>query len=251
MSAPAVCPVTNLLVLTCARTRNGDADPWQYIKRTLPPIDAERVPGLRKGIVCDGPYEGPRPPGWDVYEFQRPPGNLRAGNKLPYWHLLRVGLDLGGDLLALEDDVSFARNAVRRMATFPIPDDLAWVQFFSPMVIRTFDTYPGLWRPPAGSSSFLQAAKFPERTLQRLIEWQENAAEFSISQASDSALAIFAPLLGLSYGVHVPDLVQHVGELSEAQEDTKELKDRRTSVCFPSDPGFDSMSLYLRDELFR
>lgn len=241
--------MTNLLVLTCARTRNTEGDPWQYIKQTLPEIDAEAVPGLGRGIVCDGHYEGPRPPGWIVYEYERPPGNLRAGNKLPYWHLLRVGRDLGGDLVALEDDVTFCKNAVRRMATFPVPEDLGWVQFFSPMVIRNFDTWPGLWRPPKTSSSFLQAAKFPPRTLQQLIYWQENAPEFALASASDDALSIFSPKLGLNYGVHCPDLVQHVGELSEAQEDMKKLGDRRTSVCWS--PDIDAMALYQRDELFR
>lgn len=247
--------MTNLLVLTCARSR--EADPWKYIRATLPGIDADPITQerrglpapIKKGIVCDGKYDGPRPPGWDVYEFTRPPGTLRTKNKLPYWHLLQIGLDLGGDLVALEDDLLFSRNAIQRMASIIVPGDLAWLQFFSPRVLRSWDMYPGIWRPPLSSSTFLQAVKFPRRTLEQLVAWQLEPA-FTMFGESDNALAMAAAKLGLDYGTHCPDLVQHVGEISEAQDDTDELHKWRTSECWGGE-AFDCMQLQQRHDLYK
>ncbi len=247
--------MTNLLILTCRRSR--EADPWRYVRDTLEGADRDPIlherrghaAAVRKGIVCDGPYEGPRPPGWDVHEFKRPPDTLRTKNKLPYWFLLKVGLDLGGDLIALEDDLRFSKNAIGRMASLIVPADLAWLQFFSPRVLRAWDFFPGIWRPPLSSSTFLQAVKFPRRTLEALIAWQLEP-EFSMFQESDNALAIAAAKLRLDYGVHCPDLIQHVGQVSEAQDATDQLHEWRTSSCWGGE-DFDVMKLHERNDLYR
>jgi len=247
--------LTNLLILTCRRSR--DTDPWRYVRATLEGADRDPIlqpkrghpAPVLKGIVCDGPYDGPRPPGWDVYEYTRPPGTLRTKNKLPYWYLLQIGADLGGDLIALEDDLKFSKHAISRMASLIVPADLAWLQFFSPRVLRSWDMFPGIWRPPLSSSTFLQAVKFPHRTLLQLLAWQREP-EFSMYGESDNALAVAAAKLRLDYGVHCPDIVQHVGEVSEAQEGTDQLFEWRTSACWGGE-DFDVMRLHERNELYR
>lgn len=239
-----------VLILTCGRSKA--TDPWDYLTKTIEGVERENLP-LRKGIVCDGDYSGPTlPKGWDLHVYRRPPG-LVNGNKLPYWHLLRTARDqYKSDLVALEDDLIFCRNAVRRMAIFPIPADLAWVQFFSPTVFRHFDCHPGLWRPPLGSSLFLQAAKFPLRSLHTLCEWQDSEPGFAMYGASDQALPFAARFYEWNYGAHAPDLVQHAGVISQAQDDPNldKLDEWRTS-CMWGGPKWDAMQLFQRDDLYR
>jgi len=251
-----------LLILTCAR--RAAPDPWAYIKEMIPQIEAEKAP-IRHGIVCDGRYEGPRPPGWLVFEYDRAGAPPEAdppqapgfttqtkglkGNKLPYWFLLEKGLQLGDELIALEDDLILSKNAVRRMASFLMPPELAWVQFFSPRVLAELDAYPGLWRPPLSSSLFLQAAKYSPWGLERLCRWKNEDNDFVMFAESDTSLALAARKLELMYGAHCPDLVQHRGEISEASpSDT--LDPWRVSRCWGG-PNFDALSLWLRDDLYR
>lgn len=235
--------MTSIFVLTCAK--RAAADPWSYLRATLEQIDAEELDAPR-AIVCDGAYGGPRPAGWRVVEFERPAGALK-GNKLAYWHLLEEGLATGGDILALEDDLELCKNAIRRMCTFPIPADLAWVQFFSPHLFQVAETIPGLWRPPQSSHLFLQAAKFPRRTLQALIDWR-SSPHWPKFNESDNALQLAAANLDLRYGAHCPDLVQHVGDTSAAQE-TDRLGIGRVSKVYSR--RIDALALYGRDDLYR
>jgi hypothetical protein len=239
--------MTNLFILTCARLRLED--PWQYIRQLIPQIEAEKAPLANFGIVCDGLYHGPRPAGWLIHEYDKPPGTLPGGNKLPYWHLLDKGHELGGDLIALEDDLLLSANAVRRMAAFLVPRDLTWVQFFSPQTFRDMHPYPGLWRPPRGSSLFLQAAKYPSWGLQRLVDWRRDP-RFEQYQVSDQSLFLASRCLELSYGAHCPDLVQHLGEASEVTPGATLSPDWRMSQCWGG-TQFDSLSLFTRDDLYR
>jgi hypothetical protein len=179
-------------------------------------------------------------------EYERPPGALRGRNKLPYWHLLERALELGHDAVCVEDDLEYSLNAVRRMASFLVPSDLAWVQFFSP--IQLFKTaFPGLWRPPAWSHLFLQAVKFPTRTLAQLVEWAKHD-DFIKFGESDSAVNLCATRMGWRYGVHCPDLVQHVGTTSLANEGAS-MNDR-TARTYPG-RNFDALSCFKMDLLYR
>jgi hypothetical protein len=237
--------VTTLLILT--KPRGSLEDPYQYLRQTIAQIDRENAP-VEKGIVCDGDYSGPRPPGWEVFEYFRPPGALPFGNKLPYWHLLSLGYDAGGELLALEDDLTFCHNAIRRMASFLIPADLAWVQFFSPQILMDAQMYPGLWRPPISSHLFLQAVKYSHETLARLMDFNEHP-EWGMFSTSDQSIALASERLGLDYGVHAPDLCQHAGDLSLANPGAS-ISDLRISKMWPGQ-AFDSLGLYSADYLFR
>lgn len=246
--------MTNLLILTCRRRRLVDAgeNPWSYLQDTIAQIVAEDAPLNAAGVVCDGEYDGPElPEGWTLFEFDRltcATPTMLKGNKLPYWHLLTIGREMGGDLIALEDDLWFATNGVRRMATFLIPRDVAWVQFFSPRILVAPDSPPGLWRPPGGTSLFLQAAKYSAAGLAQLVDWRHDPL-FNRFAESDTALALAEHSIGLRYAVHSPDLVQHRGEQSEANPNTK-LDQWRRSATWPG-AHFDALELFRRDDLYR
>lgn len=241
------------MILTCPRDNLVDAagapDPYKYLRETLDQIALEDAPFQSRTIVCDGRYLGPQPDGWEIHEYSRADDHTELrGNKLPYFRLLSLGFERGGDLLALEDDLLFAGNALRRMLGFIIPKDLAWVQFFCPQALPHELSYPGLWRPPAPSSLFCQATKYSPWGLKRLMEWREDP-EFVKWDASDVALAMACRRLELKYGAHCPELVQHAGELSQASLGEK-LSTWRTSRTWPG-PAFDSMQLWRRDDLYR
>jgi hypothetical protein len=241
----------NLLILTCPR--KSMADPWAYLRATVAQVEAEET-SLNCGLVVDGSFAGgpTLPDGWTVHEFDRTaPGPYRteiAGNKWPFWHLLSLGAQLGGDLIALEDDLLFCYQAVRRMMSLIIPRDVSWVQFFSPAVLPSPQSHPGLWRPPIGSSMFLQAARFTAPALAKLVAWRDDPRWVSYD-ASDTALAVASQCLGLRYGAHAPDLVQHVGGVSNMAPG-EGLEGWRMSSCWGGQ-DFDAMSLHRRDDLYR
>jgi hypothetical protein len=251
-----------IIVLTCPRSESEK--PWPYVGATLSQIDRENIPGLRKSIVVDRcrrsqpadpddvepnwmppELESAASRGWYVDYYDEP--HLR-GNKWGYWHALELGAKSGEDLLLFEDDLLFCRNAVRRMSTFPVPGDLALVSFFSPRVLQTASAIPGLWRPPR-FTYFTQAIKFSASTLQALVEYRKNPG-WTKFNASDNALMLALTTLGLRYGVHAPDLVDHVGAISECTPSASlEMNDRRSKM-FPG-PDWDALQLYSSDELYR
>ena len=240
-----------LFVLTSARET---ARPYEYLEATVAGIDAEDL-DVDKTIVCDGLYTGDYFDGWEIIQLERPANEIK-GNKRAYWKLLEHAVRRGGDVVALEDDLVFCRNSVRRMISFPVPGDLAWVQFFSPHVLRHNDCWPGLWRPPAHSALFLQAAKFSSVGARRVLAWRDDP-EFLKFVESDRSLNLAATRLGLRYGVHAPDLVDHVGDTSLAGGDSKldgvvamgGTGTTRRSYMFSR--ALDALSLYSRDDLYR
>jgi hypothetical protein len=250
--------VSSIFVLTSARPVDPDAredKPWPYVGATLDAIDRESVPVAAQVLFVDGPDAPPEvKPDWEIVKWQRPPRSLR-GNKLPYWALLRNAFERGhDDVLVFEDDLIFSENAVRRMVTLPIPSDCSFLQFFSPHLLPAAHMLPGIWRPPLGSVKFCQAIKFTRATLARLLDWQEHDLEFGKYVESDQSLNLAVLRLNLRYGVHCPDLVDHVGEISLCSPgDSLNLADnerQRKSHCF-GDVGFDALRLYDVDGRYR
>jgi hypothetical protein len=238
--------VTTLLILT---SRRDTDDPWQYLRVTLADVVREDLAGVRCGIVCDGDYDGPGiPRGWELFTRKRAAGEL-AGNKLAYWEALRCGLDVAGDLVVLEDDLMLCRNAGRRMCLFEMPEDLDLVQFFSPFILQGDRPLPGLWRPPPAALLFTQAVKYSTRTLAALVDWQ-SSPDFRAFNISDQALSVALPRLGLRYGVHSPDLVQHAGALSSITPGDTLEQQNRSSRCWPG-REFDALALYGRNDLYQ
>ena len=239
-----------VVVLTCARPEEGE--PFRFLARSLAQMEFERAGGaaFRPIVVCDNTRSDARPTlpaGWELVSYTKPDGSL-PGNKLPYWEALRVALDAGGDGgIVFEDDVDLCGNALRRMCTFPIPSDLAFVMFYAPAVFQAAKVFPGLWRTPTAVIG-TQAIKFTRDVLQRLWDFR-TLDHFMAYTASDQILDHARVLLRLKYGAHCPEIVQHVGDES-AVDYGADLSNRwRHSVTFVRQ--LDAMSLYSRDELFR
>lgn len=204
---------TNLLILTTARARAKD--PWEYVNDTIWQVQGQDLRDIRTcGIVCDGKYEGIRPEGWLICEYDK---GTATGNKLPFWQLLNTGADMGGDLIALEDDLQFSTNAIQRMAKTPIPYNCGWVQFFCPKP-QSGARGVGLWRMPRGSSRFNQALKFNHDAITGLCYTEDLSQEWRSETAADNALGLAAKHLGLDYVRHYPDLCEHVGVVSQAHD---------------------------------
>lgn len=247
--------MTAIAILTCPR---ATANPWEYFTSTVDHIESEEIDPHPRLVVCDGEYSGPAlGDRWEVLEYPRqelpesPDAvRLRRGNKAPYfWLLEQAHRRFNGDVLVLEDDLTFCLNAVRRMISLPIPADCAWVQFFSPHLFFP-EAQPGLWRPPHGSFLFCQAIKFTGRTLHQLTDWARTDPSFGKFVESDQALALASYRLGLDYGAHCPDLARHAGDVSVASGPTATAEGKRQAKIFPG-PDFDAMTLYARDAQFR
>jgi hypothetical protein len=259
--------VTGIYVLTSPRKT---ADPWEYLLGVVDHINGEQLTNP-KCIVVDGTDDDVveltrLAPGWIVKRYVRPgSGTWLGGNKWPYWHLLRWARDCGGDddALVLEDDVVFCVNAVRRMLLLEIPPDVDWLQFFSAWMFTAPNAHPGLWRSPALVQG-CQALKFPARTLEKLIAWEEHDPEFQKYNESDVALGLAQQRLGLRCGNHMPDLVQHVGQSSNVSHGMHKEAGidgsspaaianhslvGRVSVNFSRQ--FDAMKLFARHDLYR
>jgi hypothetical protein len=238
-----------IVVLTCVRPEQGE--PFRFFNETIAQLEAER-PGLdfEGHVVCDitrGDAPPTLPEGWELHKFHRPAGSL-PGNKLPYWNALEIASHRAGDAaLVFEDDVALCPNALRRMVSFPIPRDLDFVMFYAPAVFQNPRVFPGLWRTPTPVIG-TQAIKFRKDALWKLVEFSRLAA-FGAYTASDEMLEAARVMLGMKYGAHCPEIVQHVGEES-AVDYGADLSHRwRRAHTFAA--SLDAMALYARDEYFR
>lgn len=239
-----------LVVLTCPR---DDDEPFGYFNGTVAQIERERAFGadvVAPAVVCDQSASSLSPTvprGWGLRLFARPPGTIH-GNKWAYWEALRVALeaDVDGGVI-LEDDVAFCPRAVARMALFPIPEDLGFVQFFAPASLQVAKMYPGLWRTPAPALC-TQAIKFTRSTLKRLLAWADSQS-FASFKESDQALELARVELGIKFAAHCPELVQHIGAKSAATPGEGLEYDLRHSKTFSA--RLDAMALFSRQELYR
>ena len=92
-----------------------------------------------------------------------------------------------------------------------MPDDLAFVTFFSPWIDPTWPI--GLWRHHAHSYTMAQALKFSRETVHALAACKESAMA-NAPGGFDEALHCVAVERRWRYGIMNPGLVQHVGETS-------------------------------------
>lgn len=213
----------NLLMLTTARTRM--ADPWAYCNATIAAIQGQDLGGVSTiGIVSDGEYGGVQPQGWVLNDQ---PKAAAPGNRAAFWRLLKLGAAMGGDLLAIEDDVIFAPEAIAKIAALAVPPGAGWVQFFRPLRYRTPMPTPGIWPRPRGSHLFNQALKFSADAIAALAEHEPSTSDIG----ADAALAHVAASLGIDYCRHVPDLVQHIGAVSQFHPTVNSI-DGRTAESF-------------------
>lgn len=185
-----------IVVLTCARAMS-------YADATLQQID-ECVHG-QKVLLVDGTEHAPRN-GWNVVCRPRPV--TPPQNKWTAWEAFTLAAEADEDLCFFEDDLEFCKNAPSFIEDFPVPDDLAFVTFYSPWVDPTWPI--GVWRHHAHSYMMAQALKFSRRTVKALAACKEGAMAIAPGGV-DEALHHVAVTNLWRYGLVIPGLVQHVG----------------------------------------
>jgi len=212
-------PEASIAVLTCQR-------PGFYVGETISQIVREGGASLPRRIFIDGSEEFKKALAYRI----RPYGG-------DDWELIRLGEGLGSseamrrlvvqsaeekrDLLFFEDDLLLCRNAVKRMITQHVPDDVGIITFFDMKEIKP-DAAPGLYRRPANGTDGrgfwgAQCLKFPSESLVWLAEhdWMEEC-QGDFRMASDILMGrVMVKHPSRSrLAVHVPCLVEHVGQAS-------------------------------------
>lgn len=200
----------NLFVLTTARQT---PDPWAYLRQTIAGIEAQGACVAYRAIVCDGVYSGPRFGGWDVISYLgKQPG---SGNRDAYWRMIHIAEDTVGDALCIEDDVTMAPGALDYMLDFDMPGDVGFVSFFGSKAYINKSTPPGLRRGPRGTSRFLQANKYSHEALSKLDAYRYTPGYQLTPGSADQTIARACKDVKIDYALHVPSLVDHVGEVSK------------------------------------
>lgn len=201
-------------VLTCDRRP-------QYLFETLAALDAQGADRFdKKFLLVDGALELPPGRWWTTWQT-----GLNVGARRAMWQLFGKALELGADrLFYFEDDVELAPGALNAMRSVVVREDQAFVSFFDRK------EFPGAKRLPPGIQDVPVMGQdrkglhgacsmlIPRRT----IEWVLQKGPFDWGDPwkmrEDVADTAFTWALRTSpwrvRGVHVPSLVQHVGDVS-------------------------------------
>jgi hypothetical protein len=190
-----------VLITTC-----GGRDS-QYLRRLLTQIDSSNWRGPRI-VVSDGRQSVLT--GWRVAASSH-----NEGQKRTYWRALAIGLEEArrrrfDRILILEDDVVLCRNALQYMESARLPSVLDFVTWFDGHAIPP-RARQGIY-PVLGQSFFcLQGVTWSCATAERLLT-APAAQQWKERHSGDILVAKI--LRGRYYGVHVPNLVQHLGATS-------------------------------------
>jgi hypothetical protein len=223
-----------LLITTCiGRNNRGVRDPG-YLSRLVRQIDSSGWSG-RKLIISDGPP--PLLTSWPTSTTVR-----REGQKKTYWRALAVGLEEArrhqtDRILILEDDVELCRNALPYMQRARLPDVLGFVTWFDGHAIPP-RSGPGIYPVHARYFFCLQGVTWRCATADTLLR-SPVAAAWKPIHAGDALIA--KVLAGKRYGVHVPNLVQHLGAASVCNP-AERLAGVRVANNYPG-AQFDAMTL--------
>lgn len=192
-------------VSTC--TRPGGVD---YLPGTLLALETAGALAYRRVVVADGGRAAPC--AWPLMTPPRP-----MGSRFNLWRLLMVAYWAeAARLVFFEDDVRPCRGAVRRLAELVIPPDVAFVSAFD---CRRVAEGAGAGVHPfafdEGPFMHSQALVFPAETIDLLAHLPP--AEDGDRMGADTWIAqVCARAERRWYGVHVPSLVRHVGDVSVA-----------------------------------
>ena len=205
-----------------------------YLQRLLRQIDASGWIG-RRVLISDGPM--PVLSSWSVTCSAR-----REGQKRTYWRALAVGLEearrhRADRILILEDDVELCRNALRYMAGARLPRVLDFVTWFDGHMVPR-GSRPGIYPMPADRFFCLQGVTWQIPTAEMLLRAPASAA-WAEKHSGDILIANI--LRQRQYGVHVPNLVQHLGAQSICNPG-QGLTGVRVANNYPG-PGFDALTL--------
>jgi hypothetical protein len=187
-----------LLITTCGSRSS------RYFGRLVQQVNngGWRGPHL---IISDGPPS--LITGWPTSASR-----TREGQKATYWRALAVGLEAArktGDdrILVLEDDVELCRNALQYMNRARLPSVLDFVTWFDGHMVPK-GAAEGIYPMYAQQFFCLQGVTWRTSTAERLLH-APAAAAWPELHSGDILIAKI--LNGRRYGVHVPNLVQHLG----------------------------------------
>lgn len=180
-----------------------------YLSNTLKTLEGDSAGEWRgeRLIYSDGPFMRSRPAGWEIVE--RP----KAGQLKAMWGAFELALERDVDLLTfLEDDILVCKNGLSFIQTVAVPDRLAFVSWYSYLRLPP-DLNEIAITNPNGRYSFLGACGFtvPKRTLRVLVDGR-SSVKWPWDRIGDGLMSHI--LKGQSFGVYVPNLVQHVGYVS-------------------------------------
>lgn len=187
-------------------------------------------------LVADG--TAARASGWTTLASPR-----RQGQRRTYWRALALGVQqtraaADDRILILEDDVELCRNALGYMQRAPIPAGLDFITWFDGHMIREGST-PGVYPVPAEKFFCLQGVTWRRSTAEMLLR-SPAAAAWPDRHSGDTLIARI--LAGRRYGVHVPNLLQHIGAQSICNPG-QQLAGVRTANNYPG-RGFDASALH-------
>ena len=177
-------------------------------------------------LVCDGPPV--RASGWVTVASAK-----RQGQRKTYWRALALGAEQSRRerderILILEDDVELCRNALPYIERAPIPKGLDFITWFDGHVIRPGST-SGIYPVPAEKFFCLQGVSWRTSTAELLLRSPE-AAAWTDRHSGDTLIGKI--LRGRRYGVHVTNLVQHIGAQSICNPGQR-LEGVRTANNYP------------------
>jgi hypothetical protein len=206
--------MSTLLVVNTTKRENG----FSYFNETIKRIDATGGAGLPKEdklIYCDGPFEGVAPEGWTVRSTAESTGTLPGLEAV-----VKLARERQQDLAFFEDDIVLSKNAVKKIVEYEVPADLAFVSFFD--FYTPAGAKAGLEEravPDKGViQSGVQAIKIPLRSL--ALMWPDKQhAEIVVSHEPGEKqfgrlFALRYYFKGLRFGMLLPHIVQHIGEVT-------------------------------------
>lgn len=214
-----------IVVLTSPR------DGASYLEQTLRQVE-DQAPNEQKLLISHR-IAAPVRDGWQALHVEH-----GHGNRKPFFIGLAIAAEFG-DVIWLEDDIRLCKNALTYMSGFVVPAGLGWVQFFTPVPLRSGVGF-GLHVGSPGSSRFLQAVKFSQAAAQAVCRSFRRRFDHEPDGSADQALASISKHLGMRWAAHAPDLAEHVGDVS-AFGDGRRLTWFRKATDFR--PDLDALSL--------
>jgi len=212
--------IPTIAVLTCDRPRGF------YVGETIAQIDRQGGKPLLRRLYVDGTesfvetLESRLRPygieGWEIVRLGEGLGSTEAMRRL-----IVKSSEEARDLLFFEDDLLLCRNAVKRMISQQVPDDAGIVTFFDMKEVSP-GAAPGIYRRPTNGrdgKGFWGAQCL--RIHKDSLVWMANrnwadSWEAGTRMASDILMGRHMEVHPTrnSLGVHIPNLIEHVGHAS-------------------------------------
>jgi hypothetical protein len=205
--------------------------PASTLDRTLASLKEAKIAEWRGSrILCsDGPLHVDQDhDGWHAFDTCQQLGSAKA-----FIRALRMGLSVDPDLETLtfiEDDVELCQNALPYMSRVAIPEDVAFISWFTydydwatprhaivephPSVVAAQEKRGILGCRSSRYFILTQACTFPRRTVDRLLDCPHIAELWPRRDGHDCMISW--ALGDALYAVHFPVLAQHMGGLQSA-----------------------------------